>query len=436
MPGNKSISAFNMRIEARGKYKCWAEIAITTLVLAPILLIFSIRYYSDVSSFVSQTWSGEGTYAGAVPDVVRHVLKNCSDGVRKIEQSQETCYSVEFSKVALENGPEYAFQVLYALQNEDRSAYGCHFIAHGIGYGTYKRNPDDWQKDITTIDPACSYGAPMGIIELYAASLPRGAFTKEFIPTICGSSPRADCNHIVGHLLLADASMKGSVERALPICRVFTDKTQRKYCQTGVFMEHITAQNLIAHGYADNSFLNWPARVPEIEKLCRAHKGEEAVACFEEISHAIIQKFPNDPGKVFDFCNSAPLTEASYWCKRHSIGIMAGTKNFEISQLAYMCELPQPVSDSSFKRDCYQGLAGSAISTTPQKADYVITFCDAIPQEYRAGCFSHVGNSLLAMGRTADVIVPLCRSSQAAAVCEKSIVGLRAENLAPTIRND
>lgn len=418
------------------KYKYWAETIITALVLAPVLLIFFARYSADIISFLSFGRDGGGGYTGAISDVASGVLKNCSDGTRKTEQNKETCYSVEFSKVAFENGPEYGFQVLYALQNEDRSAYGCHFIAHGIGYGTYKRNPADWQKDITTIDPACSYGAPMGIIELYAASLPGGVFTEDFIPTICGSSPRADCNHIVGHLLLADESMKGNVERALPICQIFTDKTQRKFCQTGVFMEHITAVNLIAHGYADNSFLNWPARVPEIEKLCRAHQGEEAVACWEEISHAVVQKFPNDPGKVFDFCNSTPITEASYWCKRHSIGIIAGTKNFDISPLAHMCELPQPANDPNFKRDCYQGLAGSAISTTPRNTDYVMAFCDAIPKEYRGSCFGRVGSSLLAMGRTAEDIAPLCQASKEVAICKENIVGLREENLAPIIRND
>jgi hypothetical protein len=418
------------------KNKYWLATIVGILIIGFFISILFIRYYPDVVSFFSQAAGGDKEYAGTVTSVAGTVLKNCANGTRKSEQNKETCYSVEFSKVALANGPEYAFKVLYALQGEDRSAYGCHFIAHGIGYGTYKRNPADWQKDITTIDPGCSYGAPMGIIELYAASLPGGVFTKEFIPTICGEHPRADCNHIVGHLLLADESMKGNVERALPICQVFTDKTQRKFCQTGVFMEHITAQNLIAHGYADSSFLNWPARLPEIEKLCREHTGEEAVACWEESSHAVVQKFPNDPGKVFDFCNSAPLTEAAYWCKRHSIGIIAGTKNFDISSLAFMCELPQPVNDPTFKKDCYDGLAGSAISTTPQDAGYVIAFCDMISKEYRAGCFGRIGNSLLAMGRKMEDITPLCQSSKEFALCTENIVGLKEGNASPIPRSD
>ena len=301
-------------------------------------------------------------------------------------QTKEQCYYQQFEKVAKKNGHEYAFETLGLLQKLDTDAQGCHLIAHGIGTGTYEHNSSDWQGLINNINSGCSYGAMHGILEKYIESLPDKKLTKEIMPNLCGPDPRADCNHIIGHLALVET--KGDVEEALPLCNVFEDKKQKEFCLTGVFMEYQTALNLIEHGYAPRLWLNWPARVPELEKMCRAQTGENAIACWKEIVHAALVKFHDDPKKIFDFCNSAQVAEGATECKYHAIGIMVVGKRFDFDNLKTMCSIPQ--KEANFKGECYVRLASSTLSTLPDEKDKVAAFCRGLDEKYQSGCLYQV----------------------------------------------
>lgn len=325
-----------------------------------------------------------GIFKGSSPESLASELKGlCTQN----QMSKETCYSKEFKKVAKDNGAEYSFRALAILQSLDPDAIGCHLIAHGIGSGTYEHDPEDWQNQLRSINQSCNYGAMHGIIENYIGSLPDKKLTEEIMLTICGTNPRADCNHIVGHLTLVET--RGNVEDALKLCQIFTDDYQREFCLTGVFMEHQTALNLIEHGYAPKSWLNWPARVDELAKMCRSQSGENAIACWEEIVHAALVKFHNDPKTIFDFCSTSQVSEGSKKCRRHSIGIMAAGKNFEIDTLKSMCLLPQK-NDPSFEGDCYVQLVSSMLSTIPQAKDKAEIFCNGLDKNYQPACLAQV----------------------------------------------
>jgi|GEM_PF-1649654 len=334
-----------------------------------------------------------------------HTYDKCKDGTRDQSMNKETCYSKAMQDVALRRGHEDAFEVLFALQKKDVDAIGCHFISHGIGYGTYERDPSHWQKDIQTINRSCTYGAVHGIIEKYTATLPHG-LTKDVIPAICGSNPIADCNHIMGHLLLVET--RGNVNNALDLCNVFDEKRQKAFCLSGVFMEQITALNLINHGYAPQTWLNWAARVDDLEKLCRAQDGERAVGCWEEIVHAVIVKFNNDPIKTFAFCNKSPLLEAARACRYHGIGILATSMNFDTQNMLHICSVPQS-DEPDFEGNCYIRLVSSILSTSYDKTSQVIGLCAALAQQFQHGCFLQIGYNLgLATQFSADTIHNLC----------------------------
>ncbi len=334
-----------------------------------------------------------------------HTYDTCKDGTRDQSMNKETCYSKAMQDVATRRGPEDAFGILFALQKKDVDAIGCHFISHGIGYGTYERDPSHWQKDIQTINRSCTYGAVHGIIEKYTATLRRG-LTKDVIPTICGSNPIADCNHIMGHLLLVET--RGNVNNALDLCNVFDEKRQKAFCVSGVFMEQITALNLINHGYVPKSWLNWAARVDDLEKLCRAQDGERAVGCWEEIVHAVIVKFNDNPAKVFAFCDKSPLLEAASACKYHGIGIMATNTNFDQTRMHNICTVPQP-NDSQFESNCYPRLVSSILSTSFNKTADAIQFCTSAPAQFQHSCFSQIGYNLnLATQFSADTVRNFC----------------------------
>lgn len=311
---------------------------------------------------------------------------NCSGAIGRSSEylgSREVCYAKQFQKVASAKGAEFAFNLLSKLQDLDPGAKGCHLIAHGIGWGIYEHNPADWQNQIRSVNQGCTYGAVHGIIEKLVAALPEKKMTDELMLSICGKNPRADCNHIIGHLLVVET--RGNVDEALRRCQIFTENRQKDFCYTGVFMEYQTALNLIVHGIAPKEWLNWPKRVGELEKMCRSYDGLKAEACWEEIVHAALVKFDNKAERIFAFCSTAPLTNAVKRCRKHSIGIMAAGVNFNLASIKDICQLPQK-DDSDFETECYRQLAASAISSLPQDRQRVEKFCLGLLKKFQDSC--------------------------------------------------
>lgn len=322
---------------------------------------------------------------------------NCSLGRLAKGMTQENCYANEMAKVAQAQGGDFAFAALGDLQRLDSNTVGCHFIAHGIGYGVYKRDPAHWRESVSTVNPGCSYGAIHGIIEQYVlTNLPGGKFDPKMLPSICGDSPRADCNHILGHLTLVFT--KGNIDQALTDCKVFKDAEQRFQCDTGVFMEEQTAVNLIAHGLADQSWNDWAARTPELTQMCRDQTVEEYInACWQEVTHAALVKMGNDVGQLFDFCDSAQTKEAAGYCKEHGLGIVSVADGKSLKELGSICELSQ-VQRDSFVDKCYQTLLSSVLATSQDRLGEAVAFCGTLSGKVRANCFGSVGSMARSFG--------------------------------------
>ena len=355
-----------------------------TVILAFVILVLAgIKFAHDRGylKFIANS-SSDSQLTQA-----RQINQYCSD-LANAKVGKETCYSKQFQQLASQQGPVAAFKILGKLQSIDPSAQGCHLIAHGIGWGTFQGHPQDWQNEIQTMNPSCNYGAIHGVMEGYLASQPDHTLNKQSLPDFCGPTPRADCNHIIGHLTLVET--RGNVPQALDLCDTFKNNpTQLDFCYTGVFMEEETALNLVEHGFADNSWLNWPARLPELTKMCLGTSGEKGEACWTELVHVIAASFENNPKQVFDYCSTNPDAVAASRCKRHGIGIMAAASNFNLMQLKSMCDLSQ-AHDSSFKNDCYVQLAASDLSTIPNDQNKVTEFCNSLEADYQKDCLNQV----------------------------------------------
>jgi len=360
------------------------------MILAASVLVLVCTLFAYVHIYLRSAESLE--YRGN-NIVAQEIVDNCLLVKFDIDVNKESCYAKEFEKVAYEEGYSKAFEVLGAVQQLDPSANGCHFIAHGIGYGAYQRDRENWRQVLAEIDTSCSYGAPMGIVERYTAELPHRTISKELVPDLCGDVTRGDCNHVVGHILLADESTEGDIDKALDLCSALEGLEERDKCNTGVFMENITALNLIEHGYATRNFLNWPARLPDLEKLCFSYEGEYHNACWTEITHAVVLTYHNNPEKALEFCNKTHDINALKRCTYHSLGIIAGSNSFQISNLSYLCELEQP-RYPEFRNHCYHGIMASTLSSIPGQIDRVLDFCSLAPEEVTADCFGLVGSML------------------------------------------
>ncbi len=353
------------------------------IVLFVILLIASSK---DFFSKLANTNTPDETIKTAANTVYSYCLQNAA-----LSKGKENCYAEEFKKIGEKNGPDYSFKVLESLQGIDPEAKGCHLISHGIGWGSYKRDPNNWRSLMQNMSPSCNYGSIHGVLESYINSLPDKSLKKDIIPSICGDNPRADCNHILGHLLLVQTD--ADVKKALDLCEVFKDPQQNSFCISGVFMEYQTALNLVAHDLVPPSWLNWPTRLGELEKLCRSYGGKYAEGCWEEIVHVALVKFNNDPKKIFDFCSTAQVPNGAKRCKRHSIGIIGASRNFNLASLKSICSLPQKngqQNDPNFEAECYPALVSSALSTIPTMIPEATSFCRSLNSQFQESCFSMI----------------------------------------------
>src|SRR3989344_4473672 len=355
---------------------------IKTPFFLQILIILLFISFLFISINVTRPKNLSNSIQIATTSIYDYCLKNAN-----LSRGKENCYAEEFKKLAEQNGPNFSFRALDNLQRIDADAIGCHLIAHGIGTGSYKKEPENWRALIQNINSSCSYGGPHGVLENYVLTLPDKSLSREVIPTICGESPRADCNHIIGHLLLVQTD--ADVGKALNLCEVFTDTAQNNFCISGVFMEYQTAVNLVAHDLVPKSWLNWPPRLPELEKLCRSQSGKYAEGCWEEIPHVALAKFNNNPEKIFEFCSTAQVPNGAKRCKRHSIGIVGASRNFNLASLKSICSLPQK-NDPSFEEECYRALVASALSTIPSDVPEATSFCQSLEKQFQSSCLSMV----------------------------------------------
>lgn len=309
------------------------------------------------------------------------------------ENNKESCYAKAFETLTKSTDRDYAFAVLRELQRKDAQARGCHFIAHAISTAETEKDITKWKELLNTAPPDCSYGGVHGVLEAYAANaFPDGKLPKEIIPSLCDNPDMNNCVHGLGHLILVET--EDDIKEALDICDLLPHNTITKFeCITGVFMERITAVNLEIHGLAGKETLDWPARMPELETLCKEQipGTPPSIACWKEITHAALAKFNNDPQKIVVFCESAPGETETRQCIDHSLGIMAGSLNFELRKMGPICNAEVEADD--YKNRCYAHLISSTMSTVPEEIASAVQFCASAEEEFQSSCFSMIGNS-------------------------------------------
>jgi hypothetical protein len=306
-------------------------------------------------------------------------------------RNREQCYSKAFGALTTETNMQHSFEVLRELQQVDPAARGCHLIAHAISTAETVKDPSKWREIMNSAPQDCSYGAAHGALEVHSASMPDGKLPKSEIPTICNNPDTNNCTHILGHLLLIVNDNK--IPESIKECESLPHNDMGKFeCLTGIFMERITALNLVEHGLADESYLNWPARMPELEKLCREQTGTASVACWKEIAHAALVKFNNNPQMIVNFCETAPGETETRECIDHSLGILGSVYNFELDKMGHICEVRAKAP--GFKNRCYAQLVSATISTTPGQIPEAVKFCSNIGKEFQETCFTMLGNSL------------------------------------------
>lgn len=375
------------------------------LVLGALLVVFLVGQSSS-NSMVSRS----------VKKDVEKAYQACQ-GL----QNKEQCYAKTFDGLTRTTNMAHAFEVLRELQKKDQEARGCHFIAHSISTAETEKDASKWREVMNSAPQDCSYGAAHGALEVYASTFPEGKLPREEFVNICNNPDTNNCTHILGHLLLIET--ENDIDEAAGLCHTLPHDYNGIFeCVTGVFMERITALNLVTHGLVGEEALNWPARVPELEALCREQVvgSIESLTCWKEITHTVIVRERNDTQRVINFCESAPGEEETRQCIDHALGIMTSGYNFDLSRMGSICESKAKALD--FKNRCHAHLVSAVLSTTPQESQSAVSYCSNVEAKYQKDCFSMIGNSLyLAREENKTLLSRACREapSEFKRVCEQ-----------------
>jgi len=300
-------------------------------------------------------------------------IKNkCEDS-----NQSEKCFTEQFYRLTKETDFHHAISTLDELNNIEPKSLGCHLIAHGIAIAQTEKNITGWQELLKKVDiNQCSGGYVHGIIEARLKNDGKFKIDNNSVREICtdvvssikGEYGELNCAHILGHLALLQE--KGNIKNTVEICSSLTDKLQFD-CQTGLFMENLTRDNLITH--LDFNDLIWDEKAAnEIENLCSTFSGLPAMACWQEISHIYAAINP-DPYEVFQKCNSAPLTKFIDSCYFHVTSFIVSKINE--NSFGRVCEMYS--NDKGKYKDCVRHIIFGLLSSSDHFKEIAGKFCEA-----------------------------------------------------------
>lgn len=332
----------------------------------------------------------------------QQINDKCAKRLNDGPVEHNTCYAKEFELITYNHDQDYAISVLNDLKKIDRGAVGCHFIAHGIGWGTYRKNPAKGM--LETITPECSYGALHGFLEYYVANIPEGKITKENAPTLCPNKPNTGCSHALGHIFLIDT--QGSIEDALTLCDQL--KGNESTCYHGLFMEHHMGINLLLHGFAGKERENWVDLIYEDAEFCRQFTGLRFNACWGRLADSAYYKFNGNIEQIFNFCDEAEIQEAAHECKAVGYQLLFTQFHSTLEEYAGLCKT-ESLSDPGFEERCYSEYVrmNFARNKTDQILD-LVPFCKTLNTPMQESCIQEIGIQLKRYAHPQTFIEKMC----------------------------
>lgn len=385
-----------------------------TTIIDRLLVLFNFKKEDSLSKPIFSSFSPKqkkliGEFSKDItPDqAAKNVDKICSDFEGSTQRDIIQCFSETFYKLTQITDADFGFKTIFALQKINPRARSCHLPAHGIGWAAFEKDPEHWKETIGKTSLECNTGAIHGIMERFT-SISGQKLERKVIPEICKFKRDPGCYHAVGHMLLVETN--DNLDEALDLCREYPQKNeQRHYCLNGAFMERMIAPNLFQHGFVNEVRRGfWFRDQADFEKMCRSYSGEDADACWTEISHAATINYKDDPKKVLDFCNSAQTESAASYCRKHSISQITTLEGYNLLKIKPICELPQK-SDPSYKEDCYMRIVSATVGNlAPADLKVLSQFCSALETKYKLKCFTRISNALTRVSTPKKDIETIC----------------------------
>ena len=325
-----------------------------------------------------------------------------NDAHRIITQCENTkdwhkCYGLGLASVNKTSNLEYTLSLLEKLESIQLKARDCHLLAHYISLSEVERNPKKWKDVLLKVDPnACTYGFIHGVLEGRTRFNNGEGIDKKTIENICTllykKSKKAgvdeSCSHVMGHILLAE--QQDNISFSISVCDSLSIKLQYM-CFGGVFMEHFTRNNIVAHGVG--YFIPWNNEtIHEQESICLKYSGQKGQACWLEMAHLYSTAAKDNPSKTWQLCSQAPEKEFAFNCYLHAMGNSIKSH----STIEYKKEVCTPFANDKQRLGiCFDYMATALIVESTKFLGDAVHFCNNLwSQEVIKECYRSVGRAL------------------------------------------
>lgn len=306
----------------------------------------------------------------------------------------KSCYNEKFYKLSKNTDLDYSIEVLNTLQKiNPQASTGCHLIAHRITQAETEKNPESWKEILQKVSPAtCTGGFLHGVLEVHAQNDPKFTINNSTVDSICKDllsgtfTGERSCYHNMGHLMLiqTDADLNISIDN----CQKLTGSLPSYECLSGAFMENLTAENLVAHGYLKERIPWTEERATEIEALCNTYEGQAAKACWKELSYIYTSIYKQDPKKLLDACNKAPEKTSRDECYVYGVGNIVNMPRVMNGNIINLCSGVK--DDKSVFDYCMRQVVWTLVTSNTNNIDRAIKLCAAAPEKYKAECFYNI----------------------------------------------
>lgn len=317
------------------------------------------------------------------------IIKRCKE-----ELSWRDCYGEQLGRLSGRIGLPESLKVLDAIMVKDARANDCHLISHQIAAAEINKDPDNWLSMFKYVDQdMCMGGYIHGAVEgkkLFDSSM---MIDETTIPEICNSIQEVTgnknidpCAHVMGHILLVENG--ADLKKASAVCDKLPGRAMQSYCNNGMFMENITRENLVTHGFNEQFFMT-DANAEIVQNKCEEFLGLARTSCWRELAHMYVDLANEDLKAIWSLCSRSPDENNRDECYMHSFNSVLPAVNFDSKNLPELCER----LDVKKRGRCYSWAVTSLILSSKNLAYRAIQVCET-SGDFKEGCYRVLGERL------------------------------------------
>lgn len=245
------------------------------------------------------------------------LIENCA--IMEPGFSRELCYG-DFFKLLIEKGESSAdvVKLSYFFTKLD-AINDCHFLSHGIGYVSFKENPDLTENLMSVPENVCRNGFHHGFLMAFFENLKQeGEDLSDWYKIACDelvdTEHHQPCLHGIGHGLLF--YYEGDLSQSVDSCHELSDKP-RYSCINGIMMQH--TENELTES------------IPEdISKICSKIEltPDDSQICYTQLGRVLTFKTNYNVGEAMTLCDVIEDVDSKYFC---GFGVVTEIQESEIS---------------------------------------------------------------------------------------------------------